>query len=108
MVVLDPVVRILLGVVNRLGDQLIDNAKQGRSQIGGDFSGPPVVAKGGGEEPCSGSDVTSFRHVHVNDLAVLIECSVHIAPDTGDLDVGLVHEPPVADTVTAGSRRVDE
>ena len=33
---------------------------------------------------------------------------LHVAPDTGDLDVGLVYEPPVAHGVTAGSGGFDE
>ncbi len=39
VVILDPAIRVLLGVMNRFWDQLIDDAQQGRSQIGGDLSG---------------------------------------------------------------------
>ncbi len=39
---------------------------------------------------------------------MLIDGAVHVTPDTGDFDVGLVNESPVPDTVPAGSGRVDE
>ncbi len=60
------------------------------------------------EELRGSCDVASFRHVHVDDLAVLIHGPVHVAPHTGDLDVGLVDEPAVTDAVTTRPRRVDE
>jgi hypothetical protein len=41
-------------------------------------------------------------------LAVLVNGSVHVPPDAGDLDVGLIDEPARPDRVTARSRRVDE
>jgi hypothetical protein len=39
---------------------------------------------------------------------VLIDCPVQIGPAAGDLDIGLVDEPPVTDAVGAGSGSVDE
>ncbi len=108
MVPLDPVVRILLGIVNRLRKQLIDHAQQGRRQIRGDLSGPAMGSQRVGEESPCGCDVAPFRHVHVDDLAVLIPCPVHVAPHTGDLHVGLVHEPAVTHRVAARPSCVDE
>ncbi len=95
MVVLDPVVRILLGVVRHLGKRLIDHVEQGCSQVGGDLSGCPVGAQRVGEELLGGTDVALLGQVHVDDLAVLIHRSVHVAPHAVDLEVGLVHEPVV-------------
>ena len=39
---------------------------------------------------------------------MLVDGAIHVAPDTVDLDVGLIDEPPVPDTVTARSRCIDE
>jgi hypothetical protein len=60
------------------------------------------------EERSGGGEVVSFRDVHVDDLAVLVDRPVHVPPNTCDFDVGLVNEPAVADTVTARPRGVDE
>jgi hypothetical protein len=38
----------------------------------------------------------------------LVDCSVHVAPHPGDLDVRLVHEPSIADTVPARSSSLDD
>ena len=62
----------------------------------------------GFEEAPSGSAVASRRNVHVDDLAVLVDRPIHVAPDTGDLDVGLVDEPAVPDSMTTGPGRVDQ
>src|SRR5712691_8094736 len=58
------------------------------------------------EEPSRGADVASWGDIHVDDLAVLVDRSVYIAPPACDLHVRLVHEPAVANRVTArpGSR----
>jgi hypothetical protein len=60
------------------------------------------------EEPCRRRDVSPIRHVHVDDLAVLINRAVGLAPHTSDLDIGLVNEPPIAHTVTTWPRRVNK
>jgi hypothetical protein len=39
---------------------------------------------------------------HVDDLAELVDRAVDVAPPTGDLHVGLVHEPAIPDQVAAG------
>ena len=67
-----------------------------------------MVANAVVEESPSCSDVASFRDVHVDDLAVLVHGPIHVPPDTGDFDVGLVHKPAIPDTVTARSGRVDQ
>jgi hypothetical protein len=45
---------------------------------------------------------------HVDDLADLVNCPVHIPPPAGDLHVGLVHEPPIASSVPAGAGSPDK
>ena len=108
MVALHAVVRVLLGVVNRIWDQLVDDSKQRRSQIGGDLTWSPMGNQCSFKEGCSRRDVSTFRHVYVDDLAMLIYSAVDVTPDTGNLDVGLVHKPPIADTVTTRPSRVDQ
>jgi hypothetical protein len=60
------------------------------------------------KEPSRGADVASWGDVHVDDLAVLVDRSVHVPPPACDLYVCLVHEPAVADCVTAWPGRVGE
>ena len=48
------------------------------------------------------------RDVDVDDLAVLVDGPVDVAPAAGDLDVGLVDEPAVADRVAARPGRVGQ
>jgi hypothetical protein len=85
VVVLDPIVRVLAGVVQRFGEQLIDDAQQRCSQIGCDVFWTSMSLQHRGGERCGCSDVAAFRHEHVNHLAVLIDRAVHVSPDTGDL-----------------------
>ena len=47
------------------------------------------------EEPASRLGVAPPRHVHVDDLAMLIDRPVDVAPHAADLDIGFVHEPPI-------------
>jgi hypothetical protein len=60
-----------------------------------------VVAMGPFEEPMGRGDVTPRGDDHVNDLAELIDRSVHIPPSPSDLHVGLVHEPAISYSVPA-------
>jgi hypothetical protein len=52
--------------------------------------------------------VTLGGQQHVDDLAMLVDRPVQVRPQTGDLDVGLVNEPPVTHRVPSRSRRFDE
>ena len=108
VVALHAVVRVLLGVVKRLGNQLIDDSKQWCIQIFGDLTRSPMGDQCAFEKPCGRRDVSPIRHVHVDDLAVLINRAVDLAPHTSDLDIGLVNEPPIAHTVTTWPRRVNK
>jgi hypothetical protein len=64
----------------------------GRHLRGAD--GPP-------EEPVSRHRVASRGDEHVNDLAELIDCSVHVPPLPGDPHIGLIHEPAISYSVPA-------
>lgn len=88
--------------------QLIHNAQQRCSEISGHLSGSPMGHQRVGEELAGCSDVSSLRHVHIDDLAVLIHGRVQVTLHTGDLDVGLVHKAAVTHRVTARARSVDQ
>jgi hypothetical protein len=81
--------------------------------------GRPVLVSGdldwSGTEPDRASKegprcsaVAAFREQNVDDLAVLVDSPIEIRPPPGDLDVGLVQEPPIAGCVaesrSAGDR----
>jgi hypothetical protein len=54
------------------------------------------------EETASCSDVAPWGDEHVNDLAWLVDGPVDIAPLAGDLHIGLVDLPALADGMSAG------
>src|SRR4051812_33203769 len=60
------------------------------------------------EEPSCCSEIAPRGDEHIDDLTVLIDRSVDVSPFAGDLHVGLVDEPPVADRVSARSGRIGE
>ncbi len=58
-------------------------------------TGSPVAGQRGLEEVPGGGEVSPLGDIDVDDLVVLVYCSVHDAPDPGALDVGFVDEPAV-------------
>jgi hypothetical protein len=108
VVAFDPVVRVLVGVVERDGQDVLDDAFESRCQVRHNLRGRPVSAQRGGEEAPCRADVAPRREVHVDDLAVLVHRAIPIAPDPGDLHLGLVDEPSVAHGVAPRSGRVDQ
>ena len=102
------IVLVLPSVVERRRDQLVDHARKGRSTIGDDLRGGAMRPKRGGEEPPCGGDISVLGDEHVNDLAVLVDGPVDVPPHSGDLDVGFVDEPPVADGTPARTGSVDQ
>jgi hypothetical protein len=102
------VVRVLLGVMERRRDQLIDHRAERRGPVGHDLDRLTMSTECSLKELVCRSGVTSRRHVDINDVAVLVDGSVHVAPPARDLDVGLIHEPAVADRVSARTGRIRE
>jgi hypothetical protein len=100
---LDPVVRVLLGVVEGGWDELIDDGAQRPGPIGDHLGRLAVSTQGRHEEPPSGPGVAPRRDIYVDDLAVLVDGAVDVASPAGDLHVGLVYEPTVADRMSARS-----
>jgi AraC-like DNA-binding protein len=73
VVTFDPVVGVEAGVVERVRDQLRDHPRAGHA-VGHDLNGRIVSAERRGEEPVRCPDVAAWRHIHVDDLAVLVHC----------------------------------
>jgi hypothetical protein len=57
------------------------------------------VGQRAGEEPAGRGGVALLGQQHVDDLPVLVDGSVQVSPPAGDLDVGLIDEPPVPGSV---------
>ena len=108
MVGLDTVVGVLLGVMGDIEQHLVDHPQQRSSQVGGDLDGAAMTAKDCAEEaPCRGG-VAFLGDVDVDDLAVLVNGSIHVAPHTADFHICLINKPTVPDAMTARSCRVDQ
>ena len=60
------------------------------------------------EERSSCSKVPSAGEEYVDDLAMLVNRSLHVAPFPGDVDVGFVDEWEAANRVSARSCRIDQ
>ena len=104
----DPVVRVLLGVVKRAWHELIDGREEGPGPVGDDLGRLAMGAKRACEEPPRSLGVASGRDVDVDDLAVLVDGPVDVAPPARDLHIGLVHVPMVTDHVAKRSGSIDE
>ena len=74
VVAFDAVVLVLAGVVQCGRDQLVDHVRQSRSSVGDDLAWVTGNSQGGGEELARGGDVAALGHVHVDYLAVLVDC----------------------------------
>ena len=94
--------------MENLREKVVDDAQQRCRQIGGDIGRTSAARQHHLEELGGRGDVASLRHKHIDDLAVLVHRSVHVPPHSGNSDVRLIHEPPVADTVAAWPSRLDD
>ena len=96
------VVRVPLGDMPRRARRVADHLLVGRSTVGRDLDRHPAVSQCASEEdPCCGR-VAAHGNEDIDHLAVLVDRAVQVAPATGDLDVRLVHEPPVTSSMPAG------
>jgi hypothetical protein len=102
------VVRVLLDGVQGRGDQLIENPRVDVRAVGRNLGRDSAGAQRLGEEAPRRPQVTPHGQQDVDDLAMLIDGPVEIAPLTCDLQVGLVGEPPVFWDVAARSGSLDE
>jgi hypothetical protein len=99
----DPVVGIPIGAMPRARQQFLQHHRIGRREVGPDLARRRLgCAESPLEEPpCTGA-VAPRRSEHVDDLPCLVDRAVDIPPAAGDLHVGLVDLPAIADLVPAG------
>jgi hypothetical protein len=108
VITLNPVVRILDRVVQRPRQQLLDHVRQRRGPVGDDLFRFAMHGDRDHGERARRGDITPGRDEHVDDLAVSVDSSVHVASHAGNFDIGLVDEPAPPDGMAKGSRRVDQ
>jgi hypothetical protein len=105
----DRVVRVLLDVVPRRRDQLLEHAGVDRGGVGDHLAGCHFQCRQRpSEEPPRGVSVPAGRDEYVDDLPVLVDGSIHVPPHAVDLDVRLVDEPPVTRRVSGEPGRVGQ
>ena len=102
MISFGPVVGVLLGDVRRGRDEIVDHPQIRAGLVRGHFDRRGPVGQGPGEEPAGRGSVPLLGQQHVDDLPVLVDRPVQVPPPASDLDVGLVHEPPVAAACRSG------
>jgi hypothetical protein len=102
MVGLDPIVRVLLGVVKRARDQLADHRTERPSAVAHHLRRLTVSAQRRRTEPSRRPGIASWRDVHVDDLAMLVDRPIEVPPPARDLHIRLVHKPTIADGVPTG------
>jgi hypothetical protein len=61
-----------------------------------------------GEEAARRGDIPALGDEYVEDLAVLVQRPIDVPPHSGDLDGGLVDEPPVPNRVPERAGRIDQ
>jgi hypothetical protein len=108
VIALDPVVPILSGVMEHFWEQVIDNAQQRRGQVSGDLPWPVPSRQHCLEEPGRSRYVAPLRHPHVDDLAMLVDRSIHVPSHSGNLHVGFIDEPSITNTAPGRPSRVDD
>jgi hypothetical protein len=107
MIGLDRVSGVLLQDMARRGQQLLDH-----SRIGGRLIGADSLGRG----PCSKARVKNRRVAARSrfwETSTSMTCpnwsiAVQIYPLPGNLDIDLIHEPPITAGVPAGSCHIDQ
>ena len=102
VVAIDALVRVLVGVVHRVGDQLRYYGRQRCRAVRDDVIKVPVRDQSRPKERRRCDDVEGSGDQHVDDLAVFVDRPVDVTPCTGDFDVGLIDEPPRTDACRHG------
>jgi hypothetical protein len=105
----DPIVGILSGVVKCGRQEFRNDSDQGVGSIGGDFSRLAVGGDRTGKERCRSLQVTLLGQEHVDDLSVLVNCSVDVPPrpgavlgyETTDLDDVMAQDESIAEPLDA-------
>jgi hypothetical protein len=94
---LDRIIGVLLDVVPRLRDQLVEHGGVDRGGVGDDLAGCHLQCRErSSEEPSGRVGVAACRDEDVDDLSVLVDRPVYVAPDSVDFDVRLIDVSPIA------------
>jgi len=97
MIGLDSVVGVLIGAVPGRRQQLLEHRRVRRGPVGDHLDRHHLRrADRPLEEPTSGRRIPPHGEEHIDDLAELIDRSIHIPPAAGDLHVGLIHPPAIS------------
>ena len=97
VIILDPIVRVLIHVVKRAREKLIDHHTERRGTVGHDLDRFTMRTDRSREEPPCSLRIALRREVHVDDRPVLVNCPVDVAPPSCVLHMGLIDEPAVSD-----------
>ena len=108
MIGLDAVVGVLLGELPRGGHHVVDHPGVDRCPVGGDLNRGHAESHRAAEERAGCEAVSAFADQDVDDLAAPVDSPIQVDPVAGDLDVGLVHEPPIAGRVPGRPGGVNE
>jgi hypothetical protein len=76
-------------------EEFIQHPQVRAGLVGGHLDRRRSVGQRAGEESACGGGVPLLGQHHVDDLPVLVHCAVEVPPPPGDLDVGLIDEPPI-------------
>ena len=85
-----PVVLILTSLVPCTGNQLPDHVRQRQRPVRDHLGRCILNSQRGGEERAGVGDVATLGDVHVDDLAVFVDCSVDVGPGTAAITAGVV------------------
>jgi hypothetical protein len=92
----------------RSRDELLDHSRIHRCPVGGDLNRSGTESHRASEEGPRGPGVATRCDQDVDDLTVLIDRPIQVGPAAGDLDVGLIDEPPIPRRTPRMSGGVDE
>jgi hypothetical protein len=94
--------------VLRRRQQFVQHAEVGCRLVGRDLDRPRDLPQRPREEPASRRRIPLLGGQHVDDLPELVDRPVQVTPPTADLDIRLIHPPPVAGRLPAGTSGVSE
>src|ERR687894_381652 len=107
MIGLDRVSGVLLQDMARRGQQLLDHSRIGGRLIGADLAGTWAVLQGTGEDRRVAAR-SRYWETSTSMTCPNWSIAVQIYPLPGNLDIDLIHEPPITGGMPARSCRVDE
>jgi hypothetical protein len=99
---LNSVVGVPLGAVPGRLEQVVQHRQVGQGSVGDDLNRSDLGRSDGPFEKARAAAASRCGHEHIDDLAELVDRPIDVAPVAGDLGVGLIDLPVVADRMPAG------